>query len=129
MPKLGIYIQLLLGLLNLIKIRINSFSLENNVYNSEFNTNIDYDFTHFCLNLFYDLGVRTIFSVPGAHIEYFILEVAKDNRFNLVISAHEEGAGFMADDYFRKSKQTSVVATIKTWRNQSYICSIYGKNG
>jgi len=82
------------------------------VYNSEFNTNIDYNFTHFCLNLLYDLGVRTIFTVPGGHIEYFIVEVAKDKRFNLVVSTHEEGAGYMADGYFRKSKQTSVVATI-----------------
>jgi len=82
------------------------------VYNFENMDGLSQDFTHYCLNLFYALGVRTIFTIPGAHIEHFILAVVKDDRFELVVSAHEEGAGFMADGYFRKSKQTSVVATI-----------------
>ncbi len=82
------------------------------MYNSENVSSLTYDFTHYCLNLFYDLGIRTIFTIPGAHIEHFILAVAKDKRFKLVVSAHEEGAGFMADGYFRKSKQISLVATI-----------------
>ncbi len=82
------------------------------MYNSENASRLTYDFVHYSLNLFYDLGVRTIFTIPGAHIEHFILAVAKDNRFKLVVSAHEEGAGFMADGYFRKSKQISLVATI-----------------
>jgi acetolactate synthase-1/2/3 large subunit len=82
------------------------------VHNTQYKSIKNYDFIHYCLDLFYDLGVRTIFTVPGGHIEYFLLEVAKDKRFNLVVSAHEEGAGFMADGYFRKSKQTAVVATI-----------------
>lgn len=82
------------------------------MYNFENMDGLSQDFTHYCLNLFYALGVRTIFTIPGAHIEHFILAVSKDNRFKLVVSAHEEGAGFMADGYFRKSKQTSVVATI-----------------
>jgi acetolactate synthase-1/2/3 large subunit len=73
---------------------------------------LSHDFSHFCLDLFYDLGVRTIFTIPGAHIEHFILAAAKDNRFKLIVSAHEEGAGFMADGYFRKSKNVTLVATI-----------------
>lgn len=89
-----------------------SFLRRNNVYHSENISGLTHDFAHYCLNLFYDLGIHTIFTIPGAHIEHFILAVAKDKRFKLVVSAHEEGAGFMADGYFRKSKQISLVATI-----------------
>lgn len=77
-----------------------------------FNPNLHQDFTNNCLNLFYDLGIRVVFAIPGAHIEHFILAIAKDHRFQLIVAAHEEGAGFCADGYFRKSHQIPIVATI-----------------
>lgn len=76
------------------------------------NPNLNNDFTKNSLDLFYTCGIRTIFAIPGAHIEHFILEVANDSRFQLIIAAHEEGAGFLADGYFRKSHEIPVVATI-----------------
>lgn len=86
--------------------------MEKNVTQSHYPTHYNQDFIVNSLNLFYDLGVRTIFAIPGAHIEHFILNIAKDKRFILIIAAHEEGAGFLADGYFRKSRQVPIVATI-----------------
>jgi len=82
------------------------------VSHSHHHPNSNLDFVQNSLNLLFDLGIRTVFAIPGAHIEHFILAIAKDNRFKLIIAAHEEGAGFIADGYFRKSNQVPIVATI-----------------
>lgn len=97
-----------------VKLRMNKITLESekNVSNSHYYPNHNQDFIENSLNLFYNFGIRTVFAIPGAHIEHFILAIAKDNRFKLIIAAHEEGAGFMADGYYRKSHQVPIAATI-----------------
>ena len=77
-----------------VKLRMNKITLESekNVSNSHYYPNHNQDFIENSLNLFYNFGIRTVFAIPGAHIEHFILAIAKDNRFKLIIAAHEEGA-------------------------------------
>jgi len=64
------------------------------------------------LNRFYDLGIRTIFAIPGGHVDHLLKKIAKDGRFRLILSAHEEGAAYMADGYARISNHPSLVITI-----------------
>jgi len=58
------------------------------------------------------IGIHKVFTIPGAHIEPLLIELVQDDRFDVVICAHEEGAGYMADGYSSKTKEPSLVLTI-----------------
>lgn len=64
------------------------------------------------LEKFHQWGVETIFFVPGAQVDFFLSRAAQDNRFNLVMAAHELGAGYMADGFSRISGRPSAAVGI-----------------
>lgn len=64
------------------------------------------------LNCFDTWGVNTIFAIPGSHIDEFLIQAIEDGRFEIVIAAHEQGAGYMADGFARVSDKPGVVVTI-----------------
>jgi len=60
------------------------------------------------------LGIDTIFGVPGGAIEPFMNSLAKSERQggpSLVVARHECGAAFMADGYFRETGKMGVVCS------------------
>jgi acetolactate synthase I/II/III large subunit len=68
--------------------------------------------THFLKDALYDIGVQKVFTIPGAHIEPFLISLVEDKRFEVIVCAHEEGAGFMADGYSSYTQEPSLVLTI-----------------
>ncbi len=64
------------------------------------------------LDRFYSCGVTTLFVIPGVHIDSFLMQAVKDDRFRIVMAAHEQGAGYMADGFARISGGSGVVITI-----------------
>ena len=64
------------------------------------------------LDYFYTLGITTLFVVPGAQIDFLLSQAAKSNRFQIVVAAHEQGAGYMADGFSRISGKPGVVIAI-----------------
>ena len=60
----------------------------------------------------FNLGVKKIFTVPGAHIDFFLVQAINDGRFEIILASHEQGAGYMADGAARMSGSPSIVATI-----------------
>ena len=60
------------------------------------------------------LGVDTVFGVPGGAIEPFMNALARSQRRGgprLVVARHECGAAFMADGYYRETGKMGVVCT------------------
>ncbi len=68
--------------------------------------------TEVILDRLYSWGVTTLFCVPGAHIQGFLMDAIKDNRFCIVMAAHEQGAGYMADGYARVTRGPGFAMTI-----------------
>lgn len=66
----------------------------------------------FLLDRLADLGIKFIFMIPGAHIDPVTVLIASDNRFKLVIAAHESGAAYMADGLARISGLPAAVFSI-----------------
>ena len=64
------------------------------------------------LDRFHAWGVTTLFVIPGVHIHYLLIQAAKDSRFQIIMAAHEQGAGYMADGYARISGGPGIVITI-----------------
>jgi len=58
------------------------------------------------------LGIQKIFTVPGAQLYPFLIRASKDSRFEIIIAAHEAGAGFMADGFTRATGYPSMIAVI-----------------
>lgn len=56
-------------------------------------------------------GVRTVFAVPGAHVDPLLIELVQSGAFELVVATHEQGAGYMADGHARMSGRASVAAS------------------
>lgn len=60
------------------------------------------------------LGIDTIFGVPGGAIEPLLNALARSARKGgprLVVARHESGAAFMADGYYRESGKMGVVCS------------------
>lgn len=74
--------------------------------------NIVFNISQSILDYLYGLGVKTIFTVPGAHIDFFLVQAINDIRFKVIVASHEMGAGYMADGLARISGKPSVVITI-----------------
>ena len=64
------------------------------------------------LDYLFNLGIKKIFTVPGAHIDFFLVQAINDGRFEIILASHEQGAGYMADGAARMSGSPSIVATI-----------------
>ncbi len=60
------------------------------------------------------LGIDTVFGVPGGAIEPFLNALARSERQGgprLVVARHEAGAAFMADGYYRETGKMGVVCS------------------
>ncbi|RYY04509.1 MAG: thiamine pyrophosphate-binding protein [Gammaproteobacteria bacterium] len=60
------------------------------------------------------LGIDTVFGVPGGAIEPFLNSLARSERNGgprLVVARHECGAAFMADGYYRETGKMGVVCS------------------
>ena len=60
------------------------------------------------------LGIDTVFGVPGGAIEPFFNALARSERQGgprLVVARHEAGAAFMADGYYRETGKIGVVCS------------------
>ena len=60
------------------------------------------------------LGIDTVFGVPGGAIEPLLNALARSARNGgprLVVARHEGGAAFMADGYYRESGKMGVVCS------------------
>lgn len=60
------------------------------------------------------LGIDTVFGVPGGAIEPFFNALARSERQGgprLVVARHEAGAAFMADGYYRETGKMGVVCS------------------
>ena len=55
-------------------------------------------------------GVKYLFGIPGSGIAPFFNEFYESSQINTVLTQHEQGAGFMADGYFRASGQLAACA-------------------
>lgn len=64
------------------------------------------------LDRFHTWGITTLFVIPGVHIDGFLMQAVKDRRFRIIMAAHEQGAGYMADGFARISGKPGVVITI-----------------
>jgi acetolactate synthase-1/2/3 large subunit len=58
------------------------------------------------------VGVRRIFFVPGAHIDFLLHFLINDDRFECVSAVHESTAAFMADGAYRSSGKPAAVLSI-----------------
>ena len=65
----------------------------------------------FILKMISALGLKHIFTVPGAHIDPLI-EATRFSDVHPVVCCHELGAGYMADGYSRVNKTPGVIACI-----------------
>lgn len=66
------------------------------------------------VNYLAQLGIDTVFGVPGAAIEPLFNALARSERQGgprLVVARHECGAAFMADGYFRETGKIGVVCS------------------
>lgn len=64
------------------------------------------------VNYIHQLGIDTVFGVPGGAIEPLINALARSGRQagpKLVVARHECGAAFMADGYYRETGKMGVV--------------------
>jgi len=60
------------------------------------------------------MGIDTVFGVPGGAIEPFLNSLARSERSGgprLVVARHECGAAFMADGYYRETGKMGVVCS------------------
>ncbi|MBN2338752.1 MAG: thiamine pyrophosphate-binding protein, partial [Acidobacteria bacterium] len=64
------------------------------------------------LDRFHRWGARVIFAVPGAQVDPLLVAAAHDGRFRLVLAAHEQGAGYMADGFARMTGGPAVAVAI-----------------
>lgn len=74
--------------------------------------NLKTTLTDILINRFHSMGIKTIFAIPGGHVDHLLKRLTKDGRFRLVLAAHEEGAAYMADGYARISNHPALVITI-----------------
>lgn len=69
-------------------------------------------FADLMVNYLAQLGIDTVFGVPGGAIEPFCNALARSGRAGgprLVVARHECGAAYMADGYFRETGKMGVV--------------------
>lgn len=64
------------------------------------------------LNHWHSCGVTTLFAIPGAQVDGLLMEATSDDRFQIILAAHEQGAGYMADGFARLSGAPGVVIAI-----------------
>ncbi|MER3439741.1 MAG: acetolactate synthase, partial [Chloroflexota bacterium] len=57
-------------------------------------------------------GVRLVFGIPGVHTLEVYDALYDSDRLSTILPRHEQGAGFMADGYYRASGQPGVALTI-----------------
>ena len=74
--------------------------------------NEKYTLTEVLLDRLKSWDVDIIFVVPGIHLDPILLKVAEDGFFQIVMAAHEQGAGYMAEGYARISGKPGIVMTI-----------------
>ena len=64
-------------------------------------------------------GVEYIFGVPGEENLDFLDSLSRSNKIKLILTRHEQGAGFMAATYGRHTGKTGVcLATLGPGRDQ-----------
>lgn len=66
------------------------------------------------VNYLQQLGIDTVFGVPGGAIEPLLNALARAERAGgprLIVARHESGAAFMADGYFRETGKMGVVCS------------------
>ncbi|HYG58471.1 MAG TPA: thiamine pyrophosphate-binding protein, partial [Symbiobacteriaceae bacterium] len=64
------------------------------------------------LDHWHSWGVTTLFAIPGAQVDGLLMEAASDGRFQIILAAHEQGAGYMADGFARLSGVPGIVIAI-----------------
>lgn len=54
------------------------------------------------------VGISHMFAVPGGAIEPLFNAIAQSQELSLVIARHESGAAFMADGFYRETRQMAI---------------------
>lgn len=63
-------------------------------------------------------GVEYIFGVPGEENLDFLDSLSRSKKIKLILTRHEQGAGFMAATYGRHTGKTGVCLATLAGRNQ-----------